>query len=236
MHIWTWNRMGSYGRIKRIEKGGGIMLKMPQEHTCDARANAIIAWYLNRNILGMVTDVIMEYENRQGVTVEDNDPCFWEEISEFFPENYPEEKMGKIFLGLKELLESEHEFVPELAMEYVMYQLIEARIHISDELEIDTLDPIPVERDYVIEVLKKEYPEASPGENEEEAFINWREKLEQLEDLHYYEDIYFWDLDYLQLDYLTESEIQNSPVSKFLGIDNIGEKSRKYVISPDWLK
>ena len=36
--------------------------------------------------------------------------------------------MGKVFLGLNALLESEYEFVPEFVMEYVMYSLIKVRL------------------------------------------------------------------------------------------------------------
>ncbi len=39
------------------------MLKLPQEHTNDKKANAVIAWYLNQNILGLVKDVAINYED-----------------------------------------------------------------------------------------------------------------------------------------------------------------------------
>ncbi len=35
------------------------MLKLPQEHTDDEKANGIIARYLNENILGLVNDEIV---------------------------------------------------------------------------------------------------------------------------------------------------------------------------------
>ncbi len=100
------------------------MLKLPQEHTDDEKANGIIARYLNGNILGLVNDEIVDYEYIRKKEVWEDDLDFCETIMLFFPEHYPVEKMGKVFLGLRALLESEYEFVPELAMGYVMYALI----------------------------------------------------------------------------------------------------------------
>ncbi len=213
------------------------MLRMPQKYTCDERANIIIAQYLNGNILGLVTDQIIEYEALWKREATEDDAEFQDAVSIYFPEAYPQERMGKVFLGLKALLESEYEFVPELAMEYVMYRLIEDRIQISDDIGTDALEPITSDREYVIRILKEEYPDKGRIDPEEEEFsISWQEKLERLEDLHYYEDIYFWDMDYLQLDYYTESELRESPVSKYLGIDNISDENKKFILPPEWLK
>lgn len=214
------------------------MLRMPQDYTYDDKANAIIAEYLNGNILELVMNEIIEYEDLQGKKAEEDDPAFQEAVSDFFPEGYPQEKMGKVFMGLKALLESEYEFVPELIMEYVMYRLIQTRICISDDTGTDTLDPISTDRDYVIRVLKEEASEEEElaEEEEEEFIVGWEERLCMLEDLHYYEDIYFWDVDYLQLDYYTEQELMDSPVSKVLGIDNIGDRGEKFEVPSEWLK
>ncbi len=145
--------------------------------------------------------------------------------------------MGKVFFGLQALLESEYEFVPELAMEYVMYSLIQARIEIADGLGIETLEPIPFQRDYIIKILCEEYPDVTETlDNGEDIFISWQEKLEELEELHYFETIYFWDLDFMQLDLWTEEQLLASPASEFLGIENIGDKSRKFVLLPEWLE
>lgn len=65
--------------------------------------------------------------------------------------------MEKVFFELQALLKSEYEFVSELAMEYVMYSLIQARIEIADGLRIETLERISFQRDYIIEVLREEY-------------------------------------------------------------------------------
>lgn len=81
--------------------------------------------------------------------------------------------MGKVFLGLQAFLESEYEFIPELAMEYVMYSLIQARIGAADEFGIKTLDSIPNQRAYVISILRKEYPdEPEVSDDGEDLFIS----------------------------------------------------------------
>lgn len=213
------------------------MLKLPQKHTNDDKANAIIAWYLNRNILGLVRNEILDYENSRGKEAEEYDSDFCSAVRRFFPKCYPVEKMGKVFLGLQALLESEYEFIPELAMEYVMYSLIEARIETADRFGIQTLDSVPFQRDYLIKILKKENPDM-PGvyDDAEDIFITWQEKLEQIEDLHNYENVYFWDFDFLQLDFFTEEQLSASPVSKYLGIDNIRNPGRKFVMPPEWLE
>ncbi len=56
------------------------------------------------------------------------------------------------------------------------------------------------------------------------------------QDLHHYEEIYFWDTDYLFLDEFTETELKGSAVSEFIGIDNIEDKSRKFEIPAGWLR
>lgn len=97
------------------------MLKLPRKYTDDKKADALIAGYLSRNILGLVQNEILDYEKSQGKEAQEDDPVFCNAVRGFFPEHYPAEKMGKAFLGLKALLESEYEFVSELVMEYVMY-------------------------------------------------------------------------------------------------------------------
>ncbi len=122
------------------------MLKLPQTHTDDEKANGIIARYLNGNILGLVNDEIAGYESIWKKEAREDDPDFCETVRLFFLEYYPVKKMGKVFLGLWALLESEYEFVPELAMEYVMYALIQERIETADGLGKETLGPISEQR------------------------------------------------------------------------------------------
>jgi len=167
------------------------MLKLPQTHTEDEKANGIIARYLNGNILGLVKDEIADYEYIRKKEAREDDPDFCETVRPFFPEHYPVEKMGKVFLGRQALLESEYEFVPELAMEYVMYALIQERLETADGLGGAALGPISEQRGYVVEALRKEYPDIQETSDDgEDIFISWQEKLERLEDLHYYPTIY----------------------------------------------
>ncbi len=87
----------------------------------------------------------------------------------------------------------------------------------------ETLESISEHRDYVVKALRKKYPDTPEmADGGEGIFITWREKLERLEDLHYYETIYFWDYDFMQLELFSEEQLLASPVSEFLGIENIG--------------
>ena len=171
------------------------MLKLPHKYTNDKKADALIAWYLSRNILELVSNEIVNYETGRGKEAQEDDFDFCSAVREFFPENYPAAKMGKVFLRLKALLESEYEFVPELVMEYVMYSLIKVRVETADRLGIRTQEPLSCQRDYVVEALRWAYPderEYSDG-GEDLVLLSWREELERIEDLHYYENTYFWD-------------------------------------------
>ena len=146
--------------------------------------------------------------------------------------------MGKAFLGLKALLESEYEFVPELVMEYVMYSLIKMRLETTDRLGIRTQEPLSCQRDYVVEALRGAYPDQREYSDDGEHLVrlSWREELERIEDLHYYENTYFWDFDFMLLDSLTEDELMDSPVSGYLGIENIGDGGGKFMLPPEWLE
>lgn len=184
------------------------MLKLPHKYTDDKKADALIAWYLNRNILELVSNEIVNYETGRGKEAQEDDFDFCSAVRDFFPENYPAAKMGKAFLGLKALLESEYEFVPELVMEYVMYSLIKVRIKTADRLGIQTQGPLSCQRDYVVKALRREYPDERKysDDGEDMAFLSWREELERIENLHYYENICFWDL-ISELDFEIHTEV-----------------------------
>lgn len=200
------------------------MLKLPHKYTDDKKADALIAWYLNRNILELVRNEIVNYETDRGKEAQEDDFDFCSAVRDFFPENYPAEKMGKAFLGLKALLESEYEFVPELVMEYVMYSLIKLRLETADRLGIRTQEPLSCQRDYVVEALRGAYPDEREYSDD------------GIEDLHYYENTYFWDFDFMLLDSYTEDELLDSPVSGYLGIENIGDGGGKFMLPPEWLE
>lgn len=214
------------------------MLKLPHEYTDDKKADALIASYLNRNILELVRNEIVNYETGRGKEAKEDDPGFCDAVRDFFPEHYPAAKMGKAFLGLKALLESEYEFVPELVMEYVMYSLIQMRIEAADRLGMRTQEPISCQRNYVVKALRRAYPDERECSDDGEDLVrlSWQEQLERIEDLHYYEDTYFWDFDFMLLDSHTEDELLDSPVSEYLGIENIGDGGGRFMLPPEWLE
>ncbi len=73
------------------------MLKLPQKHTNDEKANGIIARYLTGNILGLVNDEIADYEYIRKKEAQEDNLDFCETVRLFFPERYPVENMGKVF-------------------------------------------------------------------------------------------------------------------------------------------
>ena len=214
------------------------MLKLPHKYTNDKKADALIAWYLSRNILELVSNEIVNYETGRGKEAKEDDFDFCSAVRDYFPKNSPAVKMGKDSLRMKALLESEYEFVPELVMEYVMYSLIKVRIETADRLGIRTQEPLSCQRDYVVEALRRSYPDEREysDDGEDLARLSWREELERVEDLHYYENTYFWDFDFMLLDSLTEDELLASPVSGYLGIENIGDGGGNFMLPPEWLE
>lgn len=201
------------------------MLKLPHKYTDDKKADALIAWYLSQNIRELVSNEIVNYETGRGKEAQEDDFNFCNAVQDFFPENYPAAKMGKAFLELKALLESKYEFVPELVMEYVMYSLTKVRIETADRLGIRTQEPLscPCQRDYVVEALRGVYPDEREYSDDGEDLVrlSWQEELERIEDLHYYENTYFWNFDFMLLDSHTEDELLVSPVLQYIGIKNI---------------
>lgn len=73
------------------------MLKLPQKYTNDEKANSIIAQYLNGNILDLVKDEIVDFEEGREKEAREDDPTFCKAVSMFFPKHYPFEKMGESF-------------------------------------------------------------------------------------------------------------------------------------------
>ena len=83
------------------------MLKLPHKYTDDKKADVLIASYLNWNTLELVRNEIMNYETGRRKEAQEADPDFCNAIWDFFPEHYPAAKMGKSFLGLEALLQTE---------------------------------------------------------------------------------------------------------------------------------
>ncbi len=49
------------------------MLKLPHKYTNDKKADALIAWYLSRNILELVSNEIVNYETSRGKETQEDD-------------------------------------------------------------------------------------------------------------------------------------------------------------------
>lgn len=90
----------------------------------------------------------------------------------------------------------------------------------------------------MVKALRRAYPDERKCSDDGEDLVrlSWQEQLERIEDLHYYEDTYFWDFDFMLLDSYTEDELLESPVSEYLGIENIGDKGGKFMLPPEWLE
>lgn len=62
--------------------------------------------------------------------------------------------------------------------------------------------------------LRRAYPDEREYSNDGKYIVrlSWREELERIEELHYCENTYFWDFDFMLLDSHTEDELLDSPV------------------------
>ncbi len=133
--------------------------------------------------------------------------------SMYLPETYPVDRAGIAFLGLYKLLKVDTEYVPELPMEYILYCLIHD--------EMDKISDFGEEADYISRLpeparsdLKKSIAVGMEGDDEDEAeFI-----LSMYEDLREYDEICFWDHDFLLLEHMSMEEIKKSDINKEMGI------------------
>ena len=204
------------------------MLKFPTLFVEDEKANEIVKQFMNQRLVEMMQDIILEYtfiDAAQEILPQDIGFCNY--ISFLFPKNYSKNAQGEIFLGLYQLLTGEEEKVPTLIMEYVMNSVIADYIESYDELENEELAQIP-ERDYVLEKLKETILENESGISPEEV-------LDTYEDIHNYQEYYFWDIDFELLNTYTEKQIAQSDVNKIAGITDM-LYTQRFVVSPDWFK
>ena len=58
----------------------------------------------------------------------------------YLPENYPLNKANKKFFGLYKLLKAKKEYVPDLAMEYILYSILESEVGEVDMINQDMED------------------------------------------------------------------------------------------------
>lgn len=204
------------------------MLRFPGEFVSDEKADEIVRNYLNQRLIGMMDDIILMYEAGGYNAIGENDNAFVKYVSIYFPESYPREKIGKSFLGLYALLTVEDNFVPELAMEYAMYAVIQSVIEECEDTGISTIIEMP-EREYVLSKLKEDYTDV--GDDDLKA----EDVLRDYEDLNEFIEHCFWDVDFLLLDDYTEEELKNSPLNDMLGILD-DKQENTFDVPTTWLE
>ena len=151
----------------------------------------------------------------------------------YLPDGYPIEKANREFLGLYKLLKAKNEYIPELPMDYVLYRVIMNEIWQVDQINEDmedglfddlTDDPFfeGIEDEEVTTVERTPEPERSIVLKALEAWEDENVTAEDLinlyEDLRKYEEVCFWDTDFLFLDQMSEEELIHSDMAKALGI------------------
>lgn len=73
------------------------MLKLPHKYTDDKKADALIAWYLKRNILELVSNEIVNYETGRGKEAQEDDFDFCSVVRDFFSRELSGCKNGEGF-------------------------------------------------------------------------------------------------------------------------------------------
>lgn len=228
------------------------MLEIPFKLN-DKKANEIITHFVNERLLAIMRSIILdeiisdidtaeEFDYKAAMDNFDElvdiesliyDMDFAKNVSlMFLPEHYPVIKANYNFLGLYKLLRAKKEYVPELAMEYVLYSIINSQVEgLAMLKEADWKDVLEIYPDFnvaeadtytnvitmpepyrtvVLNAIRKDNPEFS--ENEIEETINL------FEDLSEYGEICFWDTDFLLLNRFTEDELRNSELNEVMGI------------------
>ena len=150
----------------------------------------------------------------------------------YLPAHYPVNKANYNFLGLYKLLKAKKEYVPELAMEYVLYHIINEQVEGLEMLKEDGWEDIlEVDPDFDVEeaeaysnVIKIPEPyrtvvlnairKENPDFSDEEVI----ETINLFEDLSEYSETCFWDFDFLLLDKFTEDELRSSDINAMMGI------------------
>jgi len=212
------------------------MLRLPAGLMYDKKANEMVERYAQQRILGIVKDVMMDYASDDIDTIRRDDKEFIAYVSMYFPPHYPRSKIGDTFLGFYALLEAEDTFVPELVMEYVMASLFETFIEEADALNLSTVERINAEdREYILSKLIEECEEMSDDSDGISAGARKvaEERLNAIEDLREYEDLYFWDTDYALLNDFTEEALRASEMNKELAI-GLRPNDNVFVIPKEW--
>lgn len=182
------------------------MLRFPGIIIPDEKAEKYVKEYVNGRLIKMMDEIFCAYNHEGYESISETDMDFADCIRIFFPKGYPVEKMNMKFFGLYSLLKSEKEYVPQLAMEYALDQLIELKLDEYRLLEQSPTESMP-EHDYVYRILLRDCtPDEATG------------IMDVYENMENYLEVCFWDSDFALLDEFTEEEIRNSPMNEMLGI------------------
>ena len=236
------------------------MLRMPNP-LGDAEADEIVSRFVNDRLIGLMEDAILDIrtfmEDHDGSLDEGleakpsggladiaelmTDKEFAENVAmAYLPEGYPPQKASQQFFGLYRLLKAKKDYVPELAMEYILFQLIFNEVDDidtineyaregafdgledgpfldgADDREFSTVLRIPEPDRTVVENAARKSVEGQCGPDELEDLVEYI--LNQYEDLREYDESCFWDTDFLFLDDMTEEELLGSELNEYLGI------------------
>ncbi len=173
------------------------MLQIPGPLCGDKKADEIINAYVNERLVGLMSDILCEFDAND---LEQNEE-FIEEIFYLFPENYEREKQAKKFLELYGLLKDKEVYAPEQVMEYVLAQLL----GLYEEMGVNEHEPMP-NRAYVMEKLAEDFK----ADGSKSPLNDATEYLEQLEDPAQYMELIFWDLDFTLLEEYKEEDLARS--------------------------
>lgn len=125
----------------------------------------------------LVKNVIINYEAIHDKEAREDDPDFQYEVSIFFLEHYPAEKQEKYFSDCVHCWNRSMNLFQSWLWEYTMYAMIQIRIEIADDMGMETQKPISLQRDYVVKVLRKMYPDQQDvSDGGEDIVITWQDK------------------------------------------------------------
>lgn len=140
------------------------MLKITRKFTTDEKANAYIREFINNRIMALLIHDIEWASGDDYMKVQVTDPEYQENIHFYFPDHYGKEDAAAAFLNLLKGVKGHSEYVPSLYEEYALHAAIQSYIHMKETEGVSPAAKMPEkERHYVLEVLKKEYLDASSG-------------------------------------------------------------------------
>lgn len=184
------------------------MYKIHNNFCESAKLDFIIKSFINRRLLELVNDSIKDGENIEKHKKED-----YELIYPLFPKKFPKEQVPYVIKGLVMLLKSRKEFTPDLVMEYFINALIDKNVDFCDSNEISTKRDFSPQQYAIIE-FRSEAEILGINANEYTKSL-----IERIEDIRYYPDFLFLDIDFALLDEFDIEEIKANGKAKIMGIE-----------------